>query len=63
MVNRESTPTVARVPNEWAPLKLVALGLLTLFIALSIIIYLGSRLGGCMYLDGSRGPNDYNHGR
>lgn len=36
-----------------APLKLLVLGIITLGIALTIIISMGSRLGGCMYLDGS----------
>ena len=47
----------------WSPTKLVVVGVLTLMVALSVIIFLGSRLGGCMYLDGSRGPNDYNHAK
>ncbi len=40
-------------------MKLVATGVMTLIVALSIIIYLGSRLGGCMYLDGSHGSGAY----
>ena len=40
--------------RSWVPFKLLGLGGVTLFIALSIIIYMGSRLGGCMYLDGSQ---------
>jgi len=54
--------TAAMNPKEWAPLKLVGVGLLTLAVALAIIITMGAQLGSCMYLDGSRGPNDYNHG-
>lgn len=37
----------------WGALKLTLLGIVTLGIALTIIISMGSRLGGCMYLDGS----------
>jgi hypothetical protein len=40
--------------REWVPFKLLGLGGVTLLVALSIIIYMGSRLGGCMYLDGSQ---------
>jgi len=43
----------------WSPIKLFATGVLTLIVALSVIIYLGSRLGGCMYLDGSHGAGAY----
>ncbi len=35
------------------PFKLLIFGIITLGIALTIIISMGSRLGGCMYLDGS----------
>lgn len=38
----------------WGTYKLFGIGFVTLFVALSIIIYMGSRLGGCMYLDGSQ---------
>ncbi len=34
-------------------MKLVVLGLAFFFVALTIIITLGSRIGGCMYLDGA----------
>jgi hypothetical protein len=37
-------------PGAW---KLLFFGFVTLGIALAIIISMGSRLGGCMYLDGS----------
>jgi len=40
-------------PTGWGALKLTLLGIVTLGIALTIIISMGSRLGGCMYLDGS----------
>jgi hypothetical protein len=40
--------------REWVSYKLFGIGGVTLLIALSIIIYMGSRLGGCMYLDGSQ---------
>lgn len=39
--------------SEWGAMKLTILGIVTLGIALTIIISMGSRLGGCMYLDGS----------
>lgn len=34
-------------------MKLVVLGLSFFFVAMFIIISLGSRIGGCMYLDGA----------
>jgi hypothetical protein len=61
MAKTEAAPAPIN-PTEWLPMKLVAAGVVTLLVALSIIIFMGSRLGGCMYLDGSHGPNDYNHG-
>jgi hypothetical protein len=38
----------------WAPMKLVAVGVGTLLVALTIIIWMGSRFEGCIYMDGSR---------
>jgi len=38
----------------WAPMKLVAIGAVSLFTALAIIIFLGSRFEGCVYVDGAR---------
>ncbi len=63
MANTEAKPLspAERQDAAWSPTRLVGVGILTLIVALSVIIFLGSRLGGCMYLDGSHGPNDYNH--
>jgi hypothetical protein len=42
------------VDAAWAPSKLTALGFLTFGIAITIIIFMATRLTTCMYLDGSR---------
>ena len=47
-----------RVDAAWSPMKLVLIGLVTLVVALSVIITLGSRIGGCGYLDGAHGAYD-----
>jgi len=56
MANVEATKPADIDPQDrvWVPFKLFGLGGVTLLVALSIIIYMGSRLGGCMYLDGSQ---------
>ncbi|CAN5164990.1 hypothetical protein BH09MYX1_BH09MYX1_09800 [soil metagenome] len=54
MAKAEANKTPEATPSAgWGGMKLAILGVITLVIALSIIISLGSRLGGCMYLDGS----------
>jgi hypothetical protein len=40
--------------EAWGAPKLMGLGIVALLCALSIIIFMGSRFEGCMYLDGSR---------
>ncbi len=37
----------------WSPTKLVGVGVVTLGIALTIIVFMASHLTTCMYLDGS----------
>ena len=51
---KPSPTTIDPQDRSWVGFKLLGLGGVTLLIALTIIIYMGSRLGGCMYLDGSQ---------
>lgn len=51
------------VDASWSAPKLIGVGLLTLLVSLSVIIFLGSRLGGCMYVDGSHGPSEFYKGK
>ena len=55
MAKAEAKKTTEAVPVEsgWGAMKLTILGVVTLGVALFIIISMDSRLGGCMYLDGS----------
>lgn len=57
MAKAEAKKTAAAAPapaeSGWGAMKLTLLGVVTLGVALFIIISMGSRLGGCMYLDGS----------
>lgn len=41
------------VDQAWSPTMLTGLGIVTLAIALSIIVFMATRLTTCMYLDGS----------
>jgi hypothetical protein len=41
------------VDSAWSPTKLTGLGIVTLGIALTIIVFMATRLTTCMYLDGS----------
>lgn len=61
MAKTESTglTPAERDERSWTPLRLVATGIVTLIVALTIIVSLGSRLGGCGYLDGSHGKYEY----
>jgi len=43
-----------QVDAAWSPLQLTGVGLATLIVAFSIIIFISTRLTTCMYLDGSR---------
>jgi hypothetical protein len=38
----------------WSGPKLIAVGFVAFLAALSLIVWMGSRFEGCMYLDGSR---------
>lgn len=38
----------------WSPLRLVAVAAGTLLVALAVIVWLGSRYEGCVYVDGAR---------
>lgn len=40
--------------DGWSPLRLVAVAAGTLLVALAVIVWLGSRYEGCVYVDGSR---------
>jgi len=56
MANVESNtgdPTQAEQKQTWAPMKLTVLGIVTLGLALTIIVFMATRLTTCMYLDGS----------
>ncbi len=41
------------VDQAWSPTKLTGLGIVTLMIAITIIVFMATRLETCMYLDGS----------
>jgi hypothetical protein len=59
MARTETQPMsdAERADEQWKPMHLVVLGLVTLVVSLSIIVFLGSRVEGCAYVDGSRpGP-------
>ena len=42
------------VDNAWSPTKLTGLGIVTLMIAITIIVFMATRLETCMFLDGSQ---------
>ena len=42
------------VDQSWSPTKLTGLGIVTLAIAITIIVFMATRLTTCMYLDGSQ---------
>jgi hypothetical protein len=46
-------PTVGE-DASWSPGKLTITGIVTLAIALSIIVFMATRLNTCMFLDGSQ---------
>ncbi len=50
---KNAAPLEAAPTEAWGAFKLLFIGIATLGVALTIIIMMGSRLGGCMYLDGS----------
>jgi hypothetical protein len=55
---KKGSPTDPMADEEgqggWAPLKLIGVGGFFLFCALSVIIWMGSRFEGCVYVDGAR---------
>ena len=55
MAKAEQTgdPTVGE-DTSWSSSKLTVTGIITLAIALSIIVFMATRLTTCMYLDGSQ---------
>jgi len=56
MVKAESNdadPTREEQGQTWAPIKLTGLGIMTLGLALTLIVFMATRLTTCMYLDGS----------
>jgi hypothetical protein len=40
--------------KSWSPSKLTGIGIVTLLVAISIIVFMATRLNTCMYLDGSQ---------
>ena len=42
-----------KVDDSWSPKGLTALGIVTMVIAISLIVFMATRLTTCMYLDGS----------
>jgi hypothetical protein len=57
MVNTESdghAQHAQEVDAAWSPSKLTGLGIVTLLVAISIIVFMATRLTTCMYLDGSQ---------
>lgn len=52
-VDAKNTASESMVESGWGAYKLLGVGIVTLGIALAIIVSMGARLGGCMYLDGS----------
>lgn len=50
----EALAHAQEVDSAWSPTRLTRLGLITLAIAISVIIFIATRLTTCMYLDGSR---------
>lgn len=40
--------------DSWKPKALTALGFLTMIIAISLIVFMATRLHTCMFLDGSQ---------
>jgi hypothetical protein len=45
-------PTVGE-DSSWSPSKLTVTGIVTLAIAITIIVFMATRMTTCMYLDGS----------
>lgn len=43
-----------KLDDSWSPKGLTALGIVTLGIAITIIVFMATRLTTCMYLDGSQ---------
>ena len=43
-----------KLDDSWKPMALTALGFVTMLIAISLIVFMATRLNTCMYLDGSQ---------
>ena len=43
-----------KIDDSWSPKALTALGFTAMVIAISLIVFMATRLTSCMYLDGSR---------
>ncbi len=53
-LDAEKLKHAQEVDAAWAPSKLTALGFLTFAVAITIIVFMATRLTTCMYLDGSQ---------
>ena len=54
VLDGERLAAAEKVDSRWSGGKLTALGVTTFFIAVSIIVFMATRMTTCMYLDGSR---------
>jgi len=55
--NADRDPVIehaVEVDNKWSPKMLTVLGVITLICAISLIVFMATRLQTCMYLDGSQ---------
>lgn len=46
-------PTTPEKNQTWSPSKLTLLGFVAFGLALSVIVFMATRMTSCMYLDGS----------
>jgi hypothetical protein len=59
VLGAEQLAHAMKVDAAWSPKKLTGLGIVTLVIAFSIIVFMATRMTTCMYFDGSQpGPNE-----
>ena len=54
VLDGERLASAEKVDGKWSGGKLTVLGVITFAIAVTIIVFMATRLTTCMYLDGSR---------
>jgi hypothetical protein len=53
-LDAERLAHASEVDAKWSASKLTTLGVITFAIAITVIVFMATRLTTCMYLDGSR---------